>query len=95
MREEPATNHDPTKTITFYQWRLTETELAAEFLINGFNVKELLPISKRTGVKRLLQHSFLKMTPGHKLFKLFFKSILPIVPARYVSHMIIGVGVKQ
>jgi SAM-dependent methyltransferase len=92
---EVIDTNDPTKTITFYQWRLTETELAAEFLINGFNVKEILPIAKRTGVKRLLQHSFLKITPEHRLFKLLFKSVLPIIPAHYVSHMIVGVGVKQ
>lgn len=85
---------DKTKKTVFYQWRLTKAELASEFLINGFNVKEIHPIAKRTGVKRLLQHSFLKITPGHRLFKPVFRTLLPIIPANYASHMIIGVGEK-
>jgi SAM-dependent methyltransferase len=85
---------DADQKVAFYQWRLTKSELAKEFLNNGFQVEEMHTLGKRAGVLRFLQHSF-GITRSHRLFKPFFKFFLTILPADYVAHMIVCVGVKK
>ncbi|MBF0347224.1 MAG: methyltransferase domain-containing protein [Magnetococcales bacterium] len=86
--------HDP-KDVThvFYQWRLTRSELAIECLLHGFEVKKIIPCSRKSGMKRFLQHEF-GVRPGTPLYRPLFKLFDWLLPRGSVEHMILGISTK-
>ena len=78
----------------FYQWRLTLPELHQAFEMHGFRFLQGRPIHKIVGLRRMLKHDF--SLPYESITHRILRPLLrPLVPARYVSHMILGVGSRR
>lgn len=78
----------------FYQWRLTIPELKREFEINGFTCQEIHPIHKSDGLSRMINHD-LKLPYGTRFHRIAHRILSPFIPKSWVSHMILGVGIKK
>lgn len=76
----------------FYQWRLTDDELRLELTLRGFRVLKTAPVSKIEGVTRWIRHDLRIVSEGSVLFKLMWRLFARILPAAYVSHMILAVA---
>lgn len=81
-------------SLRFYQWRLTLPELHRAFEMHGFRYLKGYPIHKEVGMRRMLKHEFglSYESIGHRILRPLFR---PVVPARYIAHMILGVGVRR
>jgi SAM-dependent methyltransferase len=80
----------------FYQWRFTIGEVAREARLAGFEIISVDPIHKDEGLRRMLSHDFrLKLTPASILETMWLKVLRLVVPASYVSHMLLVVSVKN
>ena len=79
----------------FYQWRLTRAELRRELELRGFDVERITPIHKMTGVGRWLQWDLPVFTPGSPTYRIARRSLSYVLPASYISHMILAVARKR
>jgi SAM-dependent methyltransferase len=79
----------------FYQWRITRAEFAFELALAGFQARDILPIGKDEGLRRMLAHDLhLRLEPGSLLETLLLRVLSMIIPASYVSHMLLAIGEK-
>lgn len=78
----------------FHQWRLTMAELHREFELHGFALLSVEAIHKRAGLHWVLAED-LHLPIGSRWHKLVYSILLPLVPARKVAHMILGVGSRR
>lgn len=76
----------------FYQWRLTRPELNRELELGGFQVLEIVRIGKRQGAYRFLQWDVPLFKEGTKLFALAQFAFSLVLPAAFISHMILAVA---
>jgi SAM-dependent methyltransferase len=76
----------------FYQWRLTKPELQRELALRGFRVLRVHAIGKAQGVHRWLQWDFPVVKEGTKPFAVARRLLSLIMPAGFVSHMILAVA---
>ncbi len=79
----------------FYQWRLTPAELTRELEIRGFRVREVAPIHKDTGVGRWLQWQVGLRNKNSMSYRLARRLGAMVLPADYVSHMILAVAERR
>ena len=77
----------------FYQYRFTRGELAFELGRGGFNVMEVRPIHKRSGVLRSLHHE-LGLPYQWLLTKGLAAVLSPLLPGGLIAHMILAVARK-
>ena len=88
------TSKPPQLAQRFYQWRLSEQELQVEFERHGFEFLAYYYTSKMNGIERYLHHEW--NVDSQKLLGKIIKRVLYyLLPASYISHMIIGVGRKR
>ena len=80
-------------TLRFYQWRLTQAEIANELAIGGFDVIHTHPIHKRQGVLRSLHHEC-GLPYGWSLTKGLSVALAPLVPGAFIAHMLFAVARK-
>jgi SAM-dependent methyltransferase len=78
----------------FYQWRLTRSELQRELELRRFCVVQVRPIHKIAGVGRWLEWDFRIFKGGSLAFKLAQHFFSYLMPASFVSHMIMAVARK-
>lgn len=96
IHENEADTARRNETLRFYQWRLTKNDLSNELTRCGFKVLEVTPMHKQEGFRRMLRHDIQwKMSPGSFIEACLFRTVGAIVPAHYVSHMLMGVATKQ
>jgi SAM-dependent methyltransferase len=81
-------------TMRFYQWRLTRPELHRELVIRGFRVHKIYPIHKHQGTERWLRLDVPLFKPGSRQFSLAKRLFARLLPANFVSHMILAVAQK-
>lgn len=79
----------------FYQWRLTRPELQRELELHGFQTRLVSPISKLQGVGRWLQWDFPVVKPNTRPYFLARRLFAAVMPARYISHMLLAVAVRR
>ena len=79
----------------FYQWRLTRRELQRELELHGFRVASVTPVSKLGGVGRWLQWDFRIVRPNSRAYFLLRRAFAAVMPASYVSHMILAAGQRR
>jgi SAM-dependent methyltransferase len=80
-----------TQPLRFYQWRLTRGELRQQLALHGFEVLDLRPIHKRSGVLRTLQVEFgldYRWTVSRGLGFL----LAPLLPGGLVAQMLMAVA---
>lgn len=77
----------------FYQYRFTRAELALELGRGGFDVVEVTPIHKRSGVLRSLHHE-LGLPYQWLLTKGLTAALSPILPRSLIAHMVLAVARK-
>ncbi len=83
------------KNLQFYQWRLTIGEVAREITSAGFTPLKIVPIHKEEGLRRMLRHDMgLNVSVGSLVELLLLKILRKIIPANYVSHMLLSVARK-
>jgi SAM-dependent methyltransferase len=78
------------KPMRFYQWRLTEQELAQQGLLAGFEVLEMHRLDRREGARRMLAESGL-LAPDSRLGLLVTNVLGALLPSQWLSHMIMAV----
>ena len=83
------------QTHRFYQWRLTRRELQRELELRGFRTERVTPISKLGGVGRWLQWDFRVVRPNTRAYFLARRACAAVMPAAYISHMIMAVGQRR
>jgi SAM-dependent methyltransferase len=83
-----------TTPVRFHQWRLTESELHHEFVLHGFEMLSIRPIHQRSGLHWMLAEDF-RLPRGSIGHKIAYTICKPFLPARYVAHMLLGVGRKR
>lgn len=94
LDEQPGQN--PPNHLQFYQWRLTVGEVAREIRRVGFTPIQIIPIHKDEGLRRLLRYDFgINLSPGSMTEMLLLRILRQIIPAEYVSHMLLSVARKQ
>lgn len=79
----------------FYQWRFTVRELEAELEMRGFRVHSITPIHKASGVGRWMQWDFRLFKPKTRAFAWARSVFSRIMPAQYVSHMIMAIAERK
>lgn len=79
--------------LRFYQWRLTEREVAAELAQAGFENVAQHRIHVRQGVLRSLQHH-LGLSHKSRLTKALGLALAPFAPPAVFAHMIVAVARK-
>lgn len=79
----------------FYQWRFTRTELQRELELRGFRTHLVAPIGKSAGVGRWLQWDFPIARKGTRVFAIARRLFSMILPASYVSHMLLAVAERR
>jgi len=79
----------------FYQWRFTRTELQREFELHGFRSERVTPIHKLSGVGRWLQWDFPVFKKNSRAYMAARRVLAEVMPAGYVSHMILGVAQRR
>lgn len=77
----------------FYQWRLTRGEMRGYLANNGFEVLDLVPISKRQGIVRMLWQWF-GLHYDTKLAKALGRGLSPLVWSGIAAHMLMGIARK-
>jgi SAM-dependent methyltransferase len=77
----------------FYQYRFTRAELAHELGRAGFEVIEVQPIHKRSGVMRSLHHE-LGLPYEWLLTKGIAAAFAPLLPGGLIAHMVLAVARK-
>ena len=80
--------------VRFYQWRLTKAELHRELAIADLVVHRVTETSKEHGVHRWMQWDFTWFKEGSLSFRLVRRVFSYILPAKYISHMILAVAQK-
>ncbi len=78
----------------FYQWRFTKGEIYQELELRGFRVKWINPIHKPEGVGRFLDWDFRIFKSGTFGYKLTHHLFSYLLPAFFISHMIMAVAQK-
>ena len=79
----------------FYQWRFTRPELKRELELHGFRAELVTPISKLQGVGRWLQWDFRVVRPNTRAYFLARRAFAAIMPASYISHMLLAVAERR
>ena len=79
----------------FYQWRLTRPELQRELELHGFRVRSVAPIGKLVGAGRLLQWDLPLFTKGSRAYRVAQRALALMLPAAFISHMILAVGQRR
>jgi hypothetical protein len=79
----------------FYQWRLTPAELTRELELRGFRVREVTPIHKDTGVGRWLQWQVGLRDKSSVAYRVARRLGSALLPAGYVSHMILAAAERR
>lgn len=79
----------------FYQWRFTRPELQRELEMRGFKTHLVQPIGKDAGVGRWLQWDFPIVRKGTRAFTLARRVFSTLLPASYVSHMLMAVAERR
>jgi SAM-dependent methyltransferase len=80
----------------FYQWRFTTDEVKIEIEKYGLECLQVVPIHKRHGIQRMLDHDFGIRLGWIPRFEYIVLMILELfIPANYISHMVIASGVKN
>ena len=92
LRYDPLGGY--TAPVRFHQWRLTESELHHEFALHGFEMLSIRPIHRRSGLHWMLEEEF-RLVRGSMAHKLAYSVSRPLLAARHVAHMILGVGRKR
>lgn len=78
----------------FYQWRLTQPELQRELEVYSFSILLTKALSKRHGVTRWMQENLQWLKERTKVFSLVRRILISMMPAWYISHMILAVAQK-
>ena len=91
----PVLQGNPGHSDRFYQWRFTQPELRRELEDRSFRVHGVRPIAKAQGVHRWMQWDFRLFREGGLPFKLCRRLFTPIMPAAYISHMILAIAQKE
>lgn len=78
----------------FYQWRFTRSEFQRELELRGFKVVRVVPISKDTGAGRCVQHAMPFLSRSGTVFAAARKGLAAVLPAGYISHMLLAVARK-
>jgi len=90
---------DPVRGATrpqrFYQWRFTRPELKRELEIRGFRVELVRPSDRMEGVMRWLQWDVRILKTGGLAFAIARRVLARLLPASFVSHMIVAVARKE
>lgn len=79
----------------FYQWRFTRPELTRELELRGFRSERVVPISKAQGVGRWLTHDVGLRRRESLLFRALRRVGTAVLPAGYVSHMLMGIARRR
>jgi SAM-dependent methyltransferase len=79
----------------FYQWRFTRPELQRELELHGFRCAVVTPIHKLSGVGRWLQWDFPVFTKDSRAYFAARRLFAAVMPAAYISHMILGVAQRR
>jgi len=79
----------------FYQWRLTRPELQRELELHGFKTAEVTPVHKLTGVGRWLQWDLRLFRKNSQAYYAARRAAAALIPATYISHMILAVGHRR
>ena len=79
----------------FYQWRLTRPELTRELELHGFRTELVKPISKLQGVGRWLQYEFPLFAVNTRPYFAARRVFAAVLPAAYVSHMLLAVAERR
>jgi SAM-dependent methyltransferase len=79
----------------FYQWRLTRPELQRELELHGFRTELVTPISKLQGVGRWLQWDFPVVRPNTRAYFALRRALAAVMPASYISHMLLAVAERR
>lgn len=79
----------------FYQWRFTRPELRRELELRGFKSHVIVPIGKDAGVGRWLQWDFPVARKGTRAFRIARGVFSRVLPASYISHMLIAVAERR
>lgn len=79
----------------FYQWRFTRPELQRELELHGFRTELVTPISKLQGVGRWLQWDFPVVRPNTRAYFVLRRALSAIMPASYISHMLLAVARRR
>ncbi len=83
------------RPMRFYQWRLTKPELRRELEMRGFRVHSVTPTHKDTGVGRWLQWDVPVLAKGSRSYEIARRMFSVVLPARFVSHMILAVAERR
>lgn len=83
------------QTHRFYQWRLTRPELRRELELHGFRTEIVTPISKLQGVGRWLQWDFRVFRQNTRAYFAARRAFAAVMPAAYVSHMLLAVAERR
>jgi SAM-dependent methyltransferase len=79
----------------FYQWRFTRPELQRELELHGFRCESVTPIHKLSGVGRWLQWDFPVFKKDTKAYFAARRAFAAVIPAAYISHMILAVAERR
>jgi SAM-dependent methyltransferase len=79
----------------FYQWRFTRPELQRELELHGFRTACVTPIHKLSGVGRWLQWDFPLFRKDTRAYFLARRAFAAVMPAAYVSHMILAIAERR
>jgi len=79
----------------FYQWRLTRPELRRELELHGFRAERITPIHKLYGAGRWLQWSVPVLRPNTRAYFLARRACAAVMPAAYVSHMLLAIAERR
>lgn len=83
------------QTHRFYQWRFTMQELRRELELRGFRTHKVTPISKLAGVGRWMQWDIGLFRPGSRIYFAARRACAAVMPASYISHMLLAVGERR
>ena len=79
----------------FYQWRFTRPELKRELELHGFHTRLITPIHKLQGAGRWLQWDFRVCRPNTRAYFALRRLSAAVLPASYVSHMLLAVAERR
>jgi|TARA_B100001971_G_scaffold186498_1_gene186480 SAM-dependent methyltransferase len=83
------------QTHRFFQWRLTRPELQRELELHGFQTERITPIHKLTGAGRWLQWDFSVFRQNTRAYFVARRALASLMPAAYISHMILAVAKRR
>lgn len=79
----------------FYQWRFTRPELQRELELHGFRAESVTPIHKLSGVGRWLQWDFPVFRKNTRAYFAARRAFAAVMPASYISHMLLAVAQRR